>query len=336
MSSIIHSRGGKFRATVHFRFAWLAAALALATAGGAPAATSAFVNGIRLQDEIVVVNVRPAGSCCDPVTLAERVRVESYQIVSEAGVRRWQSTDLGSVLAVDPGVSTVIFVHGNRLTAWDAKCEGLAVYRRIVRRSADDTPIRFVVFSWPSSQIGGPLNDVRVKAARTRPAGCQLAWLVDQLPAETPITMVGFSFGARIITGSLHVLGGSTLGGLGLSEVQHPHRRPVNAVLLAAALNSDWLCPGRYHGQAMTMVNQMLLVNNCADRAMKFYHFSATNGRPQALGLHGPACCLDANNAAKIATLNVSRYVGQEHDVFCYLSAPGVTSKTWAYASAHE
>jgi hypothetical protein len=229
-------------------------------------------------------------------------------------------------------VSTVIFVHGNRLTNWDAKCEGVAAYCRMVR-NADAAPIRFVIFSWPAAQISGPLKDVRVKAARTRPAGCQLAWFVDQLPAETPLTMVGFSYGARIVTGSLHILGGGNLGGMGVGELQHSQRQPVNAVLMASALNSDWLCPGRYHGQAMTMVHQMVLVNNSEDRAMKYYHFSSTCGRPQALGYCGPTC-IDPASASKIVELNVGCYVGTNHDLFCYLAAPGVISEIDGFISA--
>ncbi len=332
MSLILLARGAMARAAIRVRFVLFTAILAAFACGETLVEASTFANGIRAQDEIVLVNVRPVGGCCDPAVLADGVQIESYQATDESGCRQWQVSNLGGVVAADSSVSTVIFVHGNRLTNWDAKCEGLAAYRRIVRQS-DAAPIRFVIFSWPAAQISGPLKDVRAKAARTRPAGCQLAWFVDQLPAETPITMVGFSFGARIVTGSLHILGGGSLGNMGLAELQHSNRRPANVVLLAAALNSDWLCPGRYHGQAMGMVNQMVLVNNCEDRAMKLYHFSATCGRPQALGFCGPTC-VDPVAASKIVELNVSRYVGSEHDLFCYLSAPGVTSEIGHFASA--
>jgi hypothetical protein len=315
------------------RLAMFAAVLAAWASNGALLQASTIANGIRAQDEIVLVNVRAVGSCCNPAVLADGVRIESYQALNDSGRRRWQASNLESVVAADASVSTVIFVHGNRLTNWDAKCEGLAAYRRIVRQCADEAPIRFVIFSWPAAQISGPLKDVRVKAARTRPAACQLAWFVDQLPAETPITMVGFSFGARIITGSLHILGGGNAGSMGLAELQHPKRRPANVVLLAAALNSDWLCPGHGHGQAMSMVNRMVLVNNCVDRAMKYYHFSTTCGRPQALGLCGPTC-IDPAGASKIVEFNVSRYVGTDHNLFCYLSAPGVTSEIGELVSA--
>jgi hypothetical protein len=306
-----------------------------AFAGSASASAtdgSVFVNGIRAQDEIIAVNVRPVGSCCQADLLAERVRIESYVATDESGCRHWQSSSLEELTAADPTVSTVILVHGNRLTHADARNEGVRVYRRLVRQSMTDAPIRFVIFSWPSSQIRGPLRDVRVKAARTRPAGCQLAWLVDQMPAETPLTMVGFSYGARIITGALHVIGGGSLGMCQAAQLQHSGRAPVNAVLIASALNSDWLCPGHFHGQAMSQVGQMLLVNNSQDRAMRYYFFSTTNGRPQALGLCGPTC-IDAAGASKIIQRNVARYVGSNHELFRYLSAPGVMGQIAEYAS---
>lgn len=332
MKLILSKHGGTTRAVTCLRLLIAAALLAAATSSGAIAVAGTCVGGIRPQDEIILVNVRPACGCCDPAVLAETVQVESYLASDESGSRGWQASDLASAVGGDPSASTIIFVHGNRLTNWDAKCEGIAAYRRIVQQVTDDAPIRFIIYSWPSAQISGPLKDVRVKAARTRPAGCQLAWLVDQLSPQTPITMVGFSYGARIITGSLHVLGGGSLGGLSLA-VQHPDRQPVNAVLLASALNSDWLCPGHYHGQAMTMVHQMVLVNNCEDRAMKYYRFSSTCGNPQALGYCGPTC-IDPLGASKITEMNASRYVGSEHNLFCYLSTPGVTSEIGQMASA--
>ena len=121
------------------------------------------------------------------------MKVENYAICDEAGYRRWQSSDLDSFLAFDPSVPTIIFVHGNQITPGDAKGEGLMVYRKIILHGCDAPRIRFVIFSWPSSKVGGLLRDVREKAARTEPAGWHLAWLLDQMPAETQISLVGMT-----------------------------------------------------------------------------------------------------------------------------------------------
>jgi hypothetical protein len=289
---------------------------------------SVFCNGIRVQDEIVVVNVRSLCGSCDPESLASGVQLQVYQASGESGYRQWQPYDLESLLAADASVPTVIFVHGNQIAPGQDKQEGLAVYRRMVSCSSDSGPIRYVIFSWPSTKIRGPLNDVRAKAARTRPVACQFAWLLNQLSPETPLTLVGYSYGARIITGGLHILAGGTLGGLGLDQSQHSDRQPVNAVLIAAALDANWLGPNQYHGLAMSQVDHMLLLNNCQDLAMRYYHLSTKCGRPQALGLRGPTR-IAPEDAAKITKRDLSRYDGPRHDLFRYLAAPGVTSQMW-------
>lgn len=293
-----------------------------------------FTNGIRQQDDIVVVNVRNVCGTCDTNRLREGITVENYAVTDDTGHRSWQQSDLSSFLSFDPSVPTVIFVHGNQITTWDAKCEGLAVYRRMILHGADAPRIRFVIFSWPSAKVGGLLQDVRIKAARTGPAGCQLAWLVDQMPVETPISFVGFSFGARIITGSLHILAGGSLGGsCHLEERVHPERPQMSVILMASALHSYWLGDGQYHGLAMTQVSRMCLINNCDDPAMKYYDFiEPGRGGPQALGCCGPTR-ISRENAKKIFNRDVSCYVGNEHDLMRYVCAPGNSGLIWDYTA---
>jgi hypothetical protein len=294
-------------------------------------------NGIRLQDEIFVVNVRGACGSCDPEILRQTIDVQAYAVHDEVGHRRWMPTDLESFLASDPSIPTIIFVHGNQITTGDAMREGVTVYRRLIKYGCESSKIRFVVFSWPSAKVRGLLNDVRVKAARTGPAGCQLAWLLHQMPPETPISLIGFSFGARIITGGLHILAGGTLGGsLALHEVSHQDRQPMNVVLIAAAIHAHWLGEGQCHGLAMTQVDQMLLLNNCQDRAMVYYHWlTPGRGGPQALGLRGPTR-LSSEYAAKIRKRDMSGIVGPQHDLMQYLCAPGPLSQVWAYTGGAE
>jgi hypothetical protein len=289
-----------------------------------------FCNGVRLQDEIVVVNVRSLCGICDPASLRSGALVENYAICDAPGHRRWQRSDFDSFLAYDSSAPTIIYVHGNRMTPRDAKQQGLDVYRRLARYAGSSgPPIRFVIFSWPSEQAGRLLRDVRIKAARTGPTGCQLAWLVDQMPAETPISLVGFSFGARVITSGLHLLGGGSLGHLSLYERVHPDRPPVNAVLISATMHAHWLGDGQYHGLAMTQVNRLLSVNNCRDPAMRYYHL-AFDGRPQALGLRGPTCISPAMRS-KILNRDVSRYVSR-HLLDQYLCVPELPGQIWEIA----
>jgi hypothetical protein len=292
-----------------------------------------FCNGIRLGDEIVVVDTRMACTSCDVESLRNGIRVENYEVSDEAGHRRWRKSDLDNFLSFDPSVPTVFYVHGNQMTLGDAKSQGLALYRKLVHYGSGEQRIRFVIFSWPSARVGRLLKDVRVKAQRTGPVGCQLAWVLDQMPAETPVSLIGFSFGARVITAGLHVLGGGRVcNGMGLDERAHPDRAPVNAVLIAAALHAHWLGRGQNHGLAMSQVDRMFLLNNCNDLALRYYHLSSTDrSRPRALGVSGPTR-IDSEYAAKIQERDVSRSAGSEHDLFRYLCAPGAVGQVWEYA----
>jgi esterase/lipase superfamily enzyme len=294
--------------------------------------SSVFCNGIRLGDEIELVNTRSICGGGNSDLMRNGLKVENYANCDDVGHRHWQSSDLDSFLAFDPSVPTIIFVHGNQITPGDAKDEGLMMYRTIIRHGSDAPRIRLVIFSWPSSKVGGLLYDVREKAARTEPAGWHLAWLLDQMQPETQISLVGFSFGARIITGGLHVLAGGSLNSLALAEHTHPHREPMNVVLMAAADHSYWLAEGQRHGLAMTQVNRMLLINNCEDRAMRYYDMiTPGRGGPQALGLCGPTQ-INHDYAEKIMNRDVSRYVGTEHLFATYLCAPGDAGLIWSYS----
>jgi len=291
-------------------------------------------HGIRLQDEIVLVNTRPLGCRCDPEIMATGLHVEQYTCIDETGSRCWNATSLESFITADPSVTTIVFVHGNKIAPGEDKQRGLDVYRRLLRHESDSGPIRFVIFSWPSSKIQGLLKDYKIKAARTRPVGWQLAWLIDQLPGETPVGLVGYSYGARVVTGALHILGGGDLHGLSLPERIHPNRAPLRVGLLGAALHAHWLGPGQYHGLAMSQIDRLLLLNNRKDLAMKFYYLSSSHGHPQALGLKGPTYI--GPEASKICKRDLSRAIGNEHDLYRYLAVPSAIRQTWHYVSFAE
>jgi hypothetical protein len=139
----------------------LCAGLFAARAHGAtaiPAASSdvagnRFCNGIRLGDEIVVVDTRLVCGTCDGEFMRNGIRVENYEVTDEAGHRRWRKSDLDNFLSFDPTVPTVFYVHGNQMTLGDAKSQGLALYRKLVHYGSGEERIRFVILSWPSAKV---------------------------------------------------------------------------------------------------------------------------------------------------------------------------------------
>ncbi len=167
-------------------------------------------------------------------------------------------SDLAELVATDdPDVISVVFLHGNRIPSCEAFTKGWSAYRQLVR-CADERPVRFVIWSWPSEKVGGPVEDARVKAARTNTHGYYLAWFVDQLNPAVPVALWGHSFGARIATGALHLLGDGTLAGRTLADRVSNSPRTMRAALLAAAVDRDWLLPGHCHGQAIVATRRLV------------------------------------------------------------------------------
>jgi hypothetical protein len=288
--------------------------LPVAPAASTPAAPRS--NG----DQILLVSTRAMGLRCDAATMAAGLRCTRL-VRGASGQSHWKDAAWSDVLAdfAEP-LPTVIYVHGNRVEGDADEAHGLQVYRALAAQKPAGVRIRYVIWSWPSSQIRGPVKDYEVKAARTRPVGWQLAWAIDQLPAETPLALVGYSYGARVVTGTLHVLGGGRLNDLDLPQRVHPNRPPLRVALVAAAVDASWLRPEGYHGRALSQVETLLLVNNQLDPAMRFYPISPVGRHATALGYTGIS-----SNAfpGRIRSFDFTESVGRHHALSAYLAASG-------------
>ncbi|NLY00765.1 MAG: alpha/beta hydrolase [Rhodopirellula sp.] len=250
---------------------------------------------------------------------------------------QWSPVPAEDFFACDsPQTPTIVLVHGNRVERHEAVAEGLRVYE-ILKGLAGGAPFRLVVWSWPADQIRGPLRDVRLKAARTDAQGHYLASVLNRLHPDVPLTLIGYSFGSRLVTGSLELLAGGSVAGRSLSDRRDTPQRRIRAILIAAALDSHWLSPGQYHGQALSQVERALVTVNSADPVLKRYHLISRCSNPQALGWSGPTggACL-GGWAEKLDVVDVTCVVGAQHSFFPYLYAPAVMSRLAWYSFLEE
>lgn len=229
----------------------------------------------------------------------------------------WQPTDLAAFLATDrTDAITVFWIHGNRESAGEAQQQGMRIYRKLTRCLACDAPLRFVIFSWPADRVTcGPIEDVRIKAGRTDAQSYYVASLIDQMGHDVPVSLAGFSFGARIATGAAHLLGGGILCGWTLDDRKHVERLPMHAALVAPALDNHWLLPGHRHGNALSQLAHLTVIYNSCDAALKRYRFIYGRGsNAQALGYTGVAGlgCLGIDRE-RIAQYDACCYVGKQH-----------------------
>ena len=142
------------------------------------------------------------------------------------------------------------------------------------------------------------------------------------------MALVGYSYGARLATGALHLLGGGSMGKLELVERAHADRPPLRVALVAAAVDAHWLRPEGYHGKAVSQCESLLLVNNQLDPAMRFYPLSPVGRRAAALGYVGvPGRSSLGELAGRIHSMDMTKSVGRHHDLGDYLSASSVLGR---------
>ncbi len=300
----------------------LAADIGVVGEMGEPSRAAGFASGmscrVRPQDEVWVISSRhlhwPSNESDPPALKYWRW---------DCGTAAWRKYRAAAFFHSDSAAAvTLIHVHGNRIDSREAVELGWYAYDSVVRRSGCDRPMRFVIFSWPSTRIvGTQLHDLRLKAARTNADGYYLGWLLAQIRQDVPISLMGFSYGARVITGGLHVAAGGDLSGQQLPDTSPRREGNVRSVLMAAAVHNHWLSPDCFHGRAMDATDRMLILTNRCDSILDRYHWVFKGQRPQALGVSGMAWG-DAQGRAK--HLDCCDVVGQTHDSLLYLNSPAL------------
>lgn len=265
------------------------------------------------EHSLWLISSRHVDSCGDMAAAAEQLQYLRY--VRGAGWIRATSEEFFA--GEDSGLANVFYVHGHRVDPGYAKTGGWDAYRALVQPTA--SPTRFVIFSWPTTPCGRPLEQFRIKACASEIHAYYLAWVVDRIEPRAPVHLVGYSYGARLITASLHMLGGGMVANRSLSDRIHPDRQPVRASLLAAALDNDWLLPSRRHGRALSQVDRLLVTKNPIDPVLHYYPVVLRNRDAVPLGITGVAGLGRlGDERLKIEQYNVSRIVGKHHAIDNY------------------
>ncbi len=319
------------------RYGWLFCALLYgSTACESPAVIAAQDNLLFaappkpiVRDEILLVSTRAIGTACDSGSMQRGLKCIRLS-ANSAGTSTWEPADWRPLICSPSNLPTIVYVHGNRVAVGKDIAQGMQVYRSLRAHTQPAGPVRFVIWSWPSEPIPGPIKDYVVKAQRTNPAAWQLAWVLDKMPAKAEISLVGYSYGSRVVSGAAHLLAGGRLGPLVLTKRTHSRRLPVRAALLAAAYDSDWLQPQRFYGRAMAEFDRLIIATNELDPAMRFYHFSNGRGRKHALGKSGvyqPATLGEAQQ--RLRCIDFTHSVRRSHSLVDYLSAEGRMGMLW-------
>ncbi|MDG2221113.1 MAG: alpha/beta hydrolase [Rubripirellula sp.] len=216
----------------------------------------------------------------------------------------------------------IVYVHGNRMSSSDAIRRGLQVYRK-TRGCSQWEGVDWVIWSWPSDKEGILIHDARRKFRRLDAQGLYLSWLLRKhASADTPTTLIGYSFGGRVITGALHALSGGRLGGRSIPG------EPTTGMLfrcglVAPALERLALTQRGVHSKATKNLEKMVLLYNRRDAVLKrFWLLNRVRGT-MALGYSGPASFAARFDGSKLKVLSrdCSSSVGINHAELDYYNS---------------
>lgn len=283
---------------------------------------------VREQDQVWLISTRHLGCSIGGKYLP------SYLIwLYEKGT--WQPRTEADFFAADSAdVVTPIYIHGNRINADEASSFGLSFYFELVGKFDHEPPTRFVIWSWPSDEIRGPIKDVRSKATRSDYESYYFASFLSRMNPQVRVGLLGYSFGARIVSGALHLLNGGAIFGQTLPSGERPQFR---VAIWAAAEHNYWYQPGQFHGQAPAAADAWFVTVNCCDNVLARYRFIDECSNPAAVGYSGiyGRNLLPPDVNARIEEIDVSNIVGASHDWRNYLYSLWIQNRTRDYLLWH-
>jgi esterase/lipase superfamily enzyme len=217
----------------------------------------------------------------------------------------WHSASLEELLETHiPQKPLLIVIHGNWTTSNEAQKYAIVIDRLLEQFGEH----RLLLWSWPSDQILCGIRvrkDVLIKAQRADNQAIPLVAFLQKLKPNSNVSLIGFSFGAKLVCNTLQTL----------ADTKELHNElSIRSVLLAGALDSGSLTPnGQYH-QALSVTEKMLIHVNPDDETLCLYPLLVRIGGPQAIGKKGASLNgLSEEFRQKIKSVNVAHQLGTEH-----------------------
>jgi len=241
-----------------------------------------------------------------------------------------ESTYDNLIQSLDPSAPICIMVHGSLVKWENALTDSYNTYLWL-RSAAPNRPLNVIFFTWPSYYLPTKIVpiDVKILGKRAEYNGHYLAQLISKLPEHHSISLLGHSHGARIVASTLHLIGGGSIQGVSLSECGihiSCDRQRFRAVFAAAAINHNWLNPGKRYGCGLNCIDCLVNLRNKKDRVLLFYPLLDPISR-RALARTG-FTYFDrraiGENLACVHDIDVSECVGAGHMFPNYYSHPHI------------
>lgn len=261
--------------------------------------------------------------CCCPCC-----EFDVYHSAEEGQVTEQSMESL--LQSLDPNAPICIMVHGS-FVQWDSVLLDSYNTYLWLRNAAPHLPLNVIFFTWPSDDTRTKILpiDVNILGKRAEFNGHYLARLIAQLPPYHQISLLGHSHGARVVSSTMHLIGGGSIQGFTLQECGIHiccRCRHFRIVFAAAAINHNWLNPGQRYGCGLNCTDCLVNLRNKKDRILLFYPVLAPVSR-RALARTG-FTYLDrralGDDVNRVHDIDVSKCVGGGHMFPNYYSHPQI------------
>lgn len=265
----------------------------------------------------------PCGPCCTTAC-------NSYEFYrgGMCGVP-WEVSSWDALLEAtqaDANKLTLFYAHGNWMTRDNTRERARFIAEQIQRRCYNH--FRIIFLSWPSQRERGPVRDIRENAECADSQAFYLARLLRSLPHLSQVSLLGFSLGARVVTGALHLDSGGTVDGQAIDTSETIARQPYRVSLAAPAVDRSWLQPCGRFGLAMQHVERLVNLYNSKDPVLRRFRFiDNAITRPIAAGFAGfvgvssiadPGLNEPLANQDRVQQFDCSSALGSTHDERSY------------------
>jgi hypothetical protein len=200
----------------------------------------------------------------------------------------WARSTIDEALPAWDDKLSIIYVHGNFMERSNA-LQRVRIVDGYLRAKANQ-PYRLIMLSWPSQREPKPLRDIIANAEAAECESLYMAWLLHRLRHVPRVSILGFSFGARAVTGGLHLDAGGRLPGfqsISTNNLANRASNPYRVALVAPALDRNWIEPNGRHGLALTNVDSVVNLYNSRDPVLRRFRFLDRLARPIAAGFAG-------------------------------------------------
>lgn len=237
---------------------------------------------------------------------------------------RWNPATLQEALHGEDKL-TIIYVHGNFMERNNTR-ERVRIIDSYLKRQASEN-YRLILLSWPSEKQRPVLRDATENSKVAERESLYLAWILKQLRSQSRVSLLGFSYGARTVTGALHLDAMGTIPGLTFNSPAEPRETPYRLGLIAPAVDKNWLTPYGRYCCALSQVDGFVNLYNSRDPVLRRFRFVDIASRPIAGGFNGFEGLSDPRSLTPLASgdsTNVRQYdcgaiIGTTHSEVSYL-----------------